>query len=448
MTEQLTNWAGNITFRPERLHRPETLDELRALVARSARVRALGTGHSFNTVADTTGALVSTGGLPARIEPHPDGRTVTVAAGVRLGELAARLQAAGYALPNLPSLPHISVAGAVATATHGSGVGNGNLAAGVSALELVTADGDLVVVRRDDGGDFSGTVVALGALGVVTSLTLDVVPAFEVRQYVYDDLPLDRLADGLETVLGAAYSVSLFTDWTADRINQVWLKQRVDGRSAADGAGPAGAASPADAFAAGAAGPAGAAGTPAPEWLGAKLATGPRHPIAGMPTTYTTAQQGEPGPWHERLPHFRMEFTPSSGEELQSEYFVAREHALAAIEAVDGMRERIAPVLQISELRTVAADELWLSPSHRRDSLALHFTWLPDPAAVAEVAAEIEERLASYAVRPHWGKVFTVAPDRLAGRYERYGDFVRLLGAWDPAGKFRNAFVDRYFPVA
>ncbi|WP_203924256.1 FAD-binding protein [Rugosimonospora africana] len=412
----ITNWAGNVTFTATRLHRPSSVDDLRRLVADAPRVRVLGTGHSFNRLADTDGVLVSVAGLPPSVEVDPAGRGVTVAAGVRLGDLATRLHAQGYALANLPSLPHISVAGAVATGTHGSGTRNRNLGAAVSAVRLVTADGDVRTVRRGEDETFDGTVVALGALGVVTGLTMDIVPTFDVRQYVYDDMPLDRLVERLDEVLSAGYSVSLFTDWAGERVNQVWVKHRV-GDPGEPPAGP---------------------------WLGGTPADGPRHPVPGMSAAYATAQQGRPGPWHERLPHFRLEFTPSSGEELQTEYFVARERAAAAIAAVNEIRERIAPVLQICELRTIAADELWLSPNYRRDSLALHFTWVPDIAAVTPVVAEIERRLDPFAPRPHWGKVFTMAPSTVRSRYERHADFVRLAHRYDPAGKFRNDFVDSY----
>jgi xylitol oxidase len=415
--ESITNWAGNVTFAPARLDRPTSVSELRRLVAQADRVRALGTGHSFNRIADTTGSLISVAGLPERVEVDAAGRSVTVSAGMRLGELATRLHERGYALRNLPSLPHISVAGAVATGTHGSGVRNGNLATAVSALDLVTADGDVVSLRRDEHEDFAAAVVALGALGVVTGLTLDIVPTFEVRQFVYDDVHLDALAGEFESAVSAAYSVSLFTDWTAERINQVWLKQRVGDQDP----------------------------VPAASWLGGTLADGPRHPVPGMPVAHATVQQGRPGPWHERLPHFRLEFTPSSGQELQSEFFVPRDQALPAIAAINRIRDRVAPVLQISEIRTIAADELWLSPNHRRDSLALHFTWVPDIAAVEPVVTGIERALEPFGVRPHWGKVFTMAPAAVAARYPRYADFVALMGRYDPAGKFRNAFIDHYF---
>ncbi|SBT45664.1 FAD-binding protein [Micromonospora auratinigra] len=403
------NWAGNVHYRAARRHAPTTVDELRRLVTGARRVRALGTGHTFNRLGDTTGDLVSTAGLPPTVELDRERGTVTVAAGLRHGDLATRLHADGYALANLASLPHISVAGAVATATHGSGRANGNLATAVAGLELVTADGDLITLDRTDRR-FAGAVVGLGALGVVTRLTLDVVPTFDIRQYVRLGLP--RAA--LDTALDAAYSVSVFTGWrSSSRFDQVWLKQHADQPP------------------------------PSADWLDTTAADTPRHPVPGMPARNCTAQLGEPGPWHERLPHFRLGFTPSSGDELQSEWHLPREAAGAALAALDPAAERIAAVLQVCELRTVAADELWLSPNHGRDTLAVHFTWIGDAAAVAPVLAEVEERLAPFAPRPHWGKLFTADP---TASYPRYDDFLALLGEFDPAGKFRTDELDRWFP--
>jgi alditol oxidase len=424
MSDRLTNWSGNITYGAQRVLTPGSVAEVQQLVADSARIRALGTRHSFNRLADTDADLVSLAGLPPRIEiavPEAGQSTVTVAAGIRYGEVAQHLHAAGYALHNLGSLPHISVAGACASGTHGSGVGNGNLSSAVRALEIVTADGELATISRDGDGDlFLAHVVGLGALGVVTAVTLDIQPTFEMRQYVYENLPTERLSDSFDAVLSHAYSVSLFTDWQTAAVNQVWVKERLD------------------------------AGTPAAEqnWLGATLADGPRHPVPGMDPVNCTEQLGVPGPWHERLPHFRLDFTPSSGSELQTEYFVDRDDALAAIEAVAQLRDQLAPVLQITEIRTIAADELWLSPAYRRDSVAIHFTWFDDTEAVLPVVAAIENALAPFAARPHWGKVFSVSSEQLAARHPRHADFVRLLAVRDPGGKFRNEMIDRYFPAA
>ncbi|SCG60640.1 FAD-binding protein [Micromonospora zamorensis] len=405
------NWAGNVRYAARAFHRPTSVDELRRLVAGSNRIRAVGSGHSFNRFGDTDGDLVTLAGLPPVVDLDRERGQVTVSGAMRYGDLARHLHTQGYALANLASLPHISVAGAVATATHGSGQTHGNLASAVAGLELVTADGDLLRVDRD-ADTFAGMVVGLGALGLVTRVTLDVVPTFELRQYVR--LDLDR--EALDEALGSAYSVSVFTDFRSPRLREVWRKQVADQPP------------------------------PPADWLGTTAADAPRHPVLGMPVENCTPQLGEPGPWHERLPHFKLGFTPSSGDELQSEYHVARTDAADALAALDDVAHLIAPVLLVSELRTVAADELWLSPNHQRDSFVLHFTWVDDTAAVLPVVAQVEERLAPFAPRPHWGKVFVTDPAELAARYPRHADFAALLRHLDPTGTFRTELLDRYFP--
>lgn len=415
-----TNWAGNVRYAARRRCAPEDLDELRRLVARSDRVRAVGSGHSFSPVADTDGDLVSLTALPATIEVDTERRTVRVAGEVRYAALTPRLHAAGLALPNLGSLPHIAVVGACATGTHGAGSGNRTLASEVSALEMVTADGDVVLLDRASDG-FDGTVVALGCLGIVTALTLDVVPAFTVRQRVHVDLDFDQALEHLDELLDSAYSVSLFTGWRDRRFEQVWLKRRADDDSE---------------------------GLFSADLYGAPVASRAMHPVAGMPPDACTPQLDEPGPWHERLPHFRAAFVPSAGDELQSEYLLPRHRAVEALRALDGVRDSIAPVLHVSEVRSVAGDDLWLSPCQGRDTVAIHFTWRHDAAAVAPAVAAVEDRLAPYSPRPHWGKVFSLRPEPVRATYERAGDFGRLRRAYDPDGKFGNAFVDRYLPAA
>jgi alditol oxidase len=407
--DALRNWAGNVTFSASRLLRPRSVGELQDIVAGAGRLKAVGTGHSFSTVADTVGELVTVADLPRMVAVDAEAATVTVSAGLRWGELAPELHAAGFAVHTLGSLPHISVAGSVATGTHGSGDGNGCLATAVSALDLVVPSGDVVRIARGDEG-FDGSVVALGALGIVTSVTLDVEPTYDVAQVVYDDLPWDRALHHIDEVMGAAMSVSLFTTWRGAGFEQVWVKQRI-GDPAADLA-----------------------------WTGAVAADGPRHPVPGASADFCTQQGGVPGPWFERVPHFRLEFTPSSGEELQTEYLVPREHGADALRALDSIRELVAPVLQISEIRTVAGDTLWLSPAYGRDSLALHFTWVADTARVLPVVLEVERVLAPYDARPHWGKVFSPSP--VGDQYPRIAEFRALAQGYDPDGKLGNDFLD------
>jgi xylitol oxidase len=418
------NWAGNYAYRAARVQVPRTVADVQRTVASAARVKPLGTRHSFNDIADSPGDQISLERFDQMELDEPAG-TVTVGAGVRYGTLATFLHERGYALHNLASLPHISVAGACATATHGSGCRNGNLATAVRSLELVTASGDLRTVSREhDADEFAGTVVSLGALGVVTKLTLAVERGYEVRQVVYQNLSFDQLKNHFDAIYGSGYSVSLFTDWQAHRASEVWVKQRLDdpATNARDGV--------------------------ARDHFGATAATTGLHPIAGISPVNCTEQLGVPGPWHERLPHFRMNFTPSSGEELQSEYFVPRERGYDAILAVERMKDRVTPHLLISELRTIAADDLWMSPCYRRPSLAIHFTWKPHAAAVRELMPLVEEQLRPFTARPHWGKLFTMPGSELRARYERVADFDALRRRFDPQGKFTNDFLRRTLSVA
>lgn len=411
MTEANRNWAGNIIYSTASVETPRTVLEVQEIVQRSRKVRALGSRHSFNRIADTDGTLVSLRGLNKLLSLDTAARTATIEGGITYGELAPLLDAQGFALHNLASLPHISVVGAATTATHGSGNGNRNLATSISGLEIVTASGDIVSLRRGDA-DFDGAVVGLGALGIVVRATLDIVPRFEVRQNVYLDLPFDTYVEQFEAITGSAYSVSAFTHWSGDSIAHIWLKslRDVPVRSG--------------------------------DFHGAKAAPRPYHPIETIDPAPATEQLGVAGPWHERLPHFRMAFTPSVGAELQSEYFVPFTQAREALRAVRGVQERFAPHLMVSELRTIAADELWLSMNYRQPSLAFHFTWKPDWPAVKKVLPVIEAALEPFGVRPHWGKLFTLPKAALQSRYGRLGDFRALAERHDPQGKFRNAFLD------
>lgn len=411
----LANWAGNYRYSTDRLYHGRSLQQVQDFVKQHSHLRVLGTRHCFNGIADSTQNLLSLREMDQVVALEPTARTVTVQAGMSYGQLCPSLDQQGYALHNLASLPHISIAGACATATHGSGIRNGNLSTAVSALEIVTAGGDVLRLSRDkDGETFRGSVVNLGALGVVTSVTLDVQPSFAMRQDVYLDLPMGQVKDHFEDIVAAGYSVSLFTDWQKGRVNEVWIKRRVEK---------------------------GTTLTADPEFFGARRATVNVHPIAELSAENCTDQMGVAGPWYERLPHFRMGFTPSSGKELQSEYFVPRRHAVEAILAVERLRAHVSPHLMISELRTIDADQLWMSPCYEQASLAIHFTWKPDWESVRKVLPMIERELDPFTVRPHWGKLFTLAPAQLQRRYAKCEEFKKLLGRYDPQGKFRNEFL-------
>ena len=403
------NWAGNHRYTAGRLAAPTTIGELRAEVTTADHARAIGSRHSFNALCDTEGTLISTASLPGDILIDEATMRVHVPAGVRYGELSHHLEAEGFALPAMASLPHISVGGAIATGTHGSGDAAQSLAATVSGLELMTADGDLRrLVRGDD--DFAGAVVSLGALGIVTRVTLDLEPTYQVEQRVYEGLPVDAALENLDAITSGATSVSLFTTWkNPDVIDQVWHKRRPDRDADA----------PATVF-------------------GAVPASGPRHPVPGNPAFACTTQLGEPGAWLDRLPHFRLDHTPSSGAEIQSEYLVPRRHAVDALRAIRSLAGRIAPLLQVAEVRTVAADDLWLSPASGEDVVALHFTWHPRTTEVLDLLPTLEAALEPFEARPHWGKVSTIGADRYAELYPRLPDFRDLVDRFDPHGVFHN----------
>jgi alditol oxidase len=412
---RLTNWSGNLTYSTGSVSHPRSAEEVVTLVKQHDRLKALGTRHCFNTIADSRDHLISLKEMNRVIALDAQARTVTVEGGINYGQLCPQLQEKGFALHNLASLPHISVAGACSTATHGSGVRNGNLATAVTGLDIVIADGTIVSLSKEkDEARLHAAIVGLGALGVVTKVTLAVQPTFSMRQHVFEDLPLSQATQHFDEIMSAGYSVSLFTDWQRDRINEVWIKSRVDG----DGSRS--------------------------ELFGARPATKNLHPIAELSAENCTEQLGVSGPWFERLPHFRMGFTPSSGKELQAEYFVPRRHAVEAMLAIQRMGPRVGPHLLISEIRTIDADELWMSPCYKQPSVAVHFTWKQDWPSVSQLLPVIERELAPFNVRPHWGKLFTLSPTVLRSRYEQVDPFRTLAAEYDPRGKFQNPFLTQH----
>jgi alditol oxidase len=404
------NWAGNYTYLAQKLHRPSTIEQVQEIIANAPCVRVLGSRHSFNDIADAP-ELITLEAMPMYAVVDHEANTVSFNAALKYGELVRTLNAEGVALHNLASLPHISVAGAVATATHGSGQTNGNLATAVVGLELVTSGGEILEASRGEP-DFDGLVVGLGALGAVTRITLEVEPAYEVRQRVFEGLSWEALFEYFGEITSCGYSVSVFTHW-GESIDQVWVKSRV---------------------------------TDEPERVedelfGAVAAAVDRHPILGLDASSCTPQLGRPGPWSDRLPHFRMGYMPSSGEELQSEYLLPRRYAVEAIEAVRSLADKIRPVLQVSEVRAVAADRLWMSMNYGEDTVGIHFTWKPEPDALEDMLAQLESALAPFEARPHWGKLFSAEAAAIAPLYERLPDFVRLVDRLDPQGAFRNSWL-------
>lgn len=413
-----TNWAGNLTYSTSRLYQPTTEEELITLLQQNRNIKVLGSKHCFNTIADSTHAFISLDSFETPLLINKQEQTVTVGAGVKYGALAAYLQSEGYALHNLASLPHISVAGACLTATHGSGSSNGNLATAVVALAFITSNGNKVILDRyKDAAVFNGAVVNLGGLGILTSLTLSIEPCYTMQQHVYENLSFYELKHYFKAIMAAGYSVSLFTNWQQKKINEVWIKNKTIHSGLA---------------------------TTNSTFYGATAAVNNLHPIAEVSAENCTEQMGIPGPWHERLPHFKMGFTPSSGIELQSEYFVPLEQAYEAICAVEKLSTFIFPHLFISEIRTIAADDLWMSPCYQQPSAAIHFTWKQHVPEVMALLPVIETALAPFNARPHWGKLFTMPHEKIKTLYPKLTAFQQLLHQYDPAGCFKNNFLNTY----
>jgi len=414
--EKLKNWAGNLEYSTNKIDYPKSVEEVQQLVKKYKKLKVLGTRHCFNTIADSKYNFVSLRNMNKVVTLDANAKTVTIEGGMRYGELCPWLNDKGFALHNLASLPHISVAGAITTATHGSGVKNGNLATAVAGLEIVNSDGNLVKLSRVDGEKFYAAVVGLGAIGVITKVTLNIQPAFMMRQYVYTKLPLSQLKKHLDEIVSSAYSVSLFTDWQNESINEVWIKSRVDDKANSEAK---------------------------KDFFGAAPATKNLHPIIELSAENCTEQMGVPGAWYERLPHFKMGFTPSSGKELQAEYFVPRHNAMDAILAIQRLGKQIGPHLFISEIRTIHEDNLWMSPCYKQPSVTIHFTWKQEWEAVSKLLPVIERELAPFNPKPHMGKLFTMSPVKLASHYKKINDFKKMVAQYDPHGKFRNEFLEK-----
>ena len=405
----MKNWSGTVTFQDSKTLAPNSVDELAKIVATEAKIRARGSAHCFNAMADTDAVSVTFENMPQEIVIDKDRAIVTVLAGMKYGELAVALHDRGWALHNMASLPHISVAGAIATATHGSGVGNGNLATAVRGLEIVLPDGNIKTVTSQDP-DFAGFVVGLGLVGIVSKVDLVIEPTFNIEQTVYRGMSRETYAANLDEIMSLAYSVSYFTTWAAAGGGEVWAKFR------------SGSKAPAGLFE-------------------AYPATSNRHPLPGLNPEPCTEQMAVSGPWHLRLPHFKMEFTPSAGDEIQSEFFVDRKDAPAAIAALEKIAPQINEILWVTEIRAIAADELWMSPHYQRDSIGIHFTW-KKVDAVYEFVKIVEAVLAPFKYRPHLGKVFSASPEYLKSVMPKIDDFMKLVQQIDPANKFGNAFTD------
>jgi xylitol oxidase len=410
------NWGRNIVYKAKNLSEPASVEELQKILKEAGYMKGLGSKHSYNDIADSPTTQISLRKLNRMLDVDESNRTVTIEGGIKYEELAPSLHEKGFALHNLASLPQVTVAGACATGTHGSGTENGNLPTAVRAMQFCTLEGELVHLSREKDPDiFNGAVVSLGGLGIITKLVLDVRPTYNARQDLFLDLPLASVMDNFDEIMSSGYSVSLFTKWQNDIVDQVWIKRRVD-RPLSD---------------------------LGETFFGGKMCPKNIHPIIELSAESCTDQMGKVGPWYDRLPHFKIHGMPSAVDELQSEYFVPIAHAVDGMRALAKLGDQIFPYLYISEIRTIAADNMWISQFYKRDSVAFHFTWKPNWPEVKKLLPQIEAALEPFGVRPHWGKLYTIEASDVQRSYERFPDFLELLKKYDPIGKFKNDYLNR-----
>lgn len=411
----VTNWAGTIAYEARERYAPTSVEQVQQLVRDAAaagrRVRVVGTRHTFNDLTDTDGVHLSLRDLPRVLRLTPEGDGVVIDGGATYTEVNRFLAQHDRALANLASLPHITVAGAIATATHGSGDAQPSLASAVRSLTHVTPTGALHTISRGEPG-FERYPVHLGLFGPVVELTLDVVPAFTVATTVYEGLSYDVAVEHLDELTHDLYSFSLAPNW-ADGGRSLLFAKRLAGQAAPH------------------------------EWFGATAARSPRHPSPGADTAAVTEQLGAAGPSSKRLTHFRSEFEPSVGDEIQSEYLVPRRHARAALRALPDFSGVFAQLAHSMEIRTVAGDDLPASPFHAGDTLAVHVTWRRDPARVAAFLPQLESALEAFDARPHWGKAFVTSPERLRQLFPRLPEVDDEARRHDPDGVFRNRWIER-----
>jgi xylitol oxidase len=406
------NWSSNVNFQEQEYLEPTNLDDLQDIVASQKFVRARGSAHSFNSIADSNNTIVSLEKMPQTIEIDEVKQNVKVSSFLKYGELVPTLHARGWALSNLASLPHISIAGSVSTATHGSGIFNKNLAAQVAAVEFIDSTGSIRHLS-EGSREYEAFVVGLGLTGIITNYWLKIEPSFNVKQIIYENVSDIELEKSFDEIMGTAYSVSFFTRWDSSNQGNLWCKFKENQYI--------------------------------PDIVsGAHQATKKLHPIPEVDPVAATEQFGVTGPWLERLAHFKLDFTPSVGDEIQSEFFVDRENAPAVIQKLRELSPKFRDMLWISELRTIAADNFWMSTASARDSVGFHFTWKKsnfDP----KVVKEIEENLVQFDYRPHWGKVFYAESRYLRSVYPKYSDFVEAVNLIDPNKKFSNQFTTLLF---
>jgi L-gulonolactone oxidase len=421
------NWGGNQACTPLSLERPSSEDELVALVHRAAaageRVKVVGAGHSFTDIACTDGRMVSLDGYDHFLEVDTRAATVKVEGGITIAALGQALAEVGLAQPNLGDVAYQSIAGAISTATHGTGGRLGNISTQVKALSLVTADGVLECSAEDNADVFQAARVGLGALGVISTVTLQCVPAFTLRS-IQAPRQLDEVLDAVEDLVAANDHFEFFWIPHSDRVLAI-TNNRTD--------------APAH--------PPGKVSAYFNDIVMENHAFGLLQRLGRANTTWIPALGRVTG----RLLNARdvadVSHRVFANQRLvrfvEMEYALPRPALAAAVRDVRSMIDRQG--LRISfpvEVRIAAADDIWLSTASGRDTgyIAVHvFQGLPFDRYFREVEAIMN----GYEGRPHWGKMHYQTAETLRPRYPHWADFIGVRDRLDPEGRFSNAYLDR-----
>jgi len=412
----MKNWAGNLTFSAKEYIEIDSISKLQSIVSKASGVKVLATGHSFNDIADTNQTQISIKNLSNKIEIDSIKKVVLVPAGMQYADVCRYLETKGWALFNTASLGEITVAGAMLTGTHGSGSNNPVLSDCVEGIEMVLESGEIFNISREDSDEFFGFVISLGALGVFTKLKLKIVESFSIKQFVYENIGIQSISENFDDVFDKSYSVSYFSNWKKNSTGQIWMKF-LDNNNFPQ--------------------------LPS-VWLDGNIANANQHPVKVNDPSPCTDQMGVSGKWLYRLPHFKLDSSPASGDEVQTEYLVDRAYVSHYIDELSNIGDEIAARVYATEIRTIKADDLWLSGAHGRQTVGFHFTWKKSDS-LQTFLPKIEEILGNHNGRPHWGKLFSTPRENLIGRYPKYSNFEDLLKKYDPNKKFRNSFINRYF---
>ncbi len=412
----MKNWAGNLSFSSKEFIEIDSVKKLQTIVSNARGIKVLASGHSFSDIADTKDTLISIKNLSFEIGIDSNKREALVPAGMQYSDVSRYLEKHGWAVSNMASLGEVTIAGAILTGTHGSGSSNGILSTAVIGFEMVLESGSILTTDRENSSDFPGFIVSLGALGVFTKYKLKIVPSFSIRQVVYENINIESIANNFDLVFDRAYSVSFFSNWAQNSTGQIWMKFLDDSK-------PFNISS---------------------DWIDGNLAKVKQHPVKINDASPCTDQLATSGKWLDRLPHFKLNSSPVSGDEVQTEYLVDRRYVKQYISELAEIGDEIASKVYTTEIRTIKADDLWLSGAYERETVGFHFTWRKSDSLV-NFLPKIESILGKHDGRPHWGKLFDVPKDKLPSRYPKFSDFEVLLQKYDPNKKFRNNFINKYF---